>query len=108
MYKLKHTPGSWKYDPEARIDLEIRDKDGSIIADVRDNRKFTLEQCRYNAQLISAAPDLIESVIALRNQLLSIQMNIPALMPLQNEQRNMLSAALLQSEKAIKKATQIE
>lgn len=106
MVKIKHTSGTWKYDPNERGDLQIIDEKGHLIAEVKDNRAFTLAQCQAHAKLIAAAPDLLSSVLELRNQLLTLKNNFPATMPLDNEQRNMLSAALLISDKAIKKATE--
>lgn len=102
-YNFKHTPGPWIYNHETN---EVRTVDGYYIAyaDV-DTPKYA-EQEIANAKLIAAAPDLLVALKELRNQLLTIKMNIPQVMPLQNEQINMLSAALFQSEKAMKKATE--
>jgi hypothetical protein len=63
------TPGLWKYDPNDRDDLKVKDGIGRLIAEVNDNRTFTLEQCQANAKLIAAAPDMLQALINVRNHL---------------------------------------
>jgi hypothetical protein len=38
----KHTPGPWKYDPDDRQDLQIRDKNLRLLSEVVDNRAIPL------------------------------------------------------------------
>jgi hypothetical protein len=63
MSELKHTPGPWIYDPNDRDDLQVKNEKGNRLADVIDNRAFTLNQCQANAKLIAAAPDMIKAII---------------------------------------------
>lgn len=55
-----HTPGPWIYDQNDRDDLQIKDERGRLIAEISDNRAFTLEQCQSNAKLIAILPELLD------------------------------------------------
>lgn len=52
----------WKYDPNDRDDLLIKDLGGSLIAEVSDNRKYTLRECQAHAKLIASSPEMIEEI----------------------------------------------
>lgn len=66
---MKHTPGKWIYEyyrdsPQNMYSFFIENEDGFCIVDVLDNG--TDEMCKANAQLIAAAPDLLEACNAVR------------------------------------------
>lgn len=65
-YNFKHTPKPWVYNPETN---EVRTLNGYYIAyaDV-DTPKYA-EQEIANAKLIAAAPDLLEALMYVRDDL---------------------------------------
>lgn len=63
MSEVQFTNGPWLYDPNDRDDLQIRDSKRRLIADVNDNRDMPLQECKANAKLIAAAPDLLSCLI---------------------------------------------
>lgn len=63
MAEVNFIPGPWVYDPNDRDDLIIKDERGRKIAEVTDNREYTLIQCQAHAKLIAAAPDLLQAAL---------------------------------------------
>jgi hypothetical protein len=68
--KAKHTAGPWEIEPKERRDypLFVMDKEGNRIAkcDGLNVADFgpTPEQCKANARLISASPEMLEALKA--------------------------------------------
>jgi hypothetical protein len=65
-----HTPGPWSFKPsESDPNLfQVLDAQGCVIGFVlRGDRAATRIVCGVNANLIAAAPELLDSLIYLRN-----------------------------------------
>jgi hypothetical protein len=59
--ELKHTPGPWETKPTLLCDA-VRIFSGDIYLAAVTNSDFTLKQNQANANLIAAAPDLLEAL----------------------------------------------
>lgn len=60
MSEMKHTPGPWKLGPRG---ITITDKEGFVLCNLT-----IFNQQEANARLIVAAPDLLEALVALVEQ----------------------------------------
>ena len=63
--QTKHTPGPWDiHESEGRIEIHPADDiDGlRVIADLVFGDTLSADECRANARLIAAAPDLLEAL----------------------------------------------
>jgi hypothetical protein len=71
MSESKHTPGPWSIEPHPeRPDLPIRVMGGKGERVARCSQISlctTPEECKANARLISAAPDLLEALVMVRD-----------------------------------------
>ena len=100
MPKFKGTPGPWATDGEYINDhgnllyCHIGVPGGGRLADAASNCMASNEQCRANAKLIAAAPELLESLT-----------NLVDLAKLGAAQLGKYHAALAHAEAVIDKAT---
>ena len=96
-----HTPGPWETFDDEEGHTFIFSRDGVRIARVFGQQGPWHEA---NADLIVAAPELLEALRELSGIVISLRAD-NRFKALSNERTNMLSAWLLASEKAIAKAT---
>jgi hypothetical protein len=63
---LEQFAAPWVYDPNDREDLQVKTASGKRIADVTDNRDFTLQQCQTHAKVIAAAPEMLQALLSVQ------------------------------------------
>lgn len=94
----KHTKGNWNNLTISKKRSTIDDDNGNNIADVWSLGEITSEEMQANANLISAAPDLLESVKYLKTILKTLVLNTEG-------DGSQIGDVLLHASQAIKKAT---
>ena len=117
----KHTPGPWRVYPDQRTGEPEASRGWVVepsgcVTGANNTPPFravvtnTPHASEYfgtaetNARLIAAAPELLEAAKELNNQLATLREECRSGRPMSAERRNMVSAALVASDKAIAKA----
>lgn len=71
---MKYTAGPWKVDRNSRVHWAVNTEDGLHVAMVNVGSGFMLkDEPLANANLIAAAPDLLESIVWLYDTLASLK-----------------------------------
>ena len=70
MKTLKHTPGEWRIDNSNNIACGLSDIFSNVdhkekIFTIHHNEEY-IEETEYNAKLIAAAPELLESLLKIK------------------------------------------
>lgn len=102
--KTNHTVGEWKAELSETFCV-IRDKDHHVIARTNPDNIYGTGESISNARLIASCPEIFEALKEVTNQLETIRLEKTERWS--NERTNMVSAALLNANRAIKKASGI-
>lgn len=76
MSEAKHTPGPWTFDHDWHRLPTVLGADGRHVCLIEKKREIA--ECKANAALIAAAPDLLTALKALRIQALQSSVADPA------------------------------